>query len=97
VAWVFAVVLDVEIFEVHEIIEKCKNHDPPAGGGAPRRSAGASRLVFERRQLPPSRADKPLTGFWGAVRIIIAQKPAAGNRGTLTKGGVTSSTNLRSR
>jgi len=42
VAWVFAIVLDVEIFQVHEINEKCKNHDPPAGGGAPRRSAGAS-------------------------------------------------------
>jgi len=27
VAWVFAIVLDVEIFQVHEIIEKCKNHD----------------------------------------------------------------------
>src|SRR5665648_754626 len=27
VAWVFAIVLDVEIFLVHEIIEKCKNHD----------------------------------------------------------------------
>jgi len=27
VAWVFALVLDVEIFQVHEIIEKCKNHD----------------------------------------------------------------------
>ena len=26
-AWVFAIVLDVEIFQVHEIIEKCKNHD----------------------------------------------------------------------
>jgi hypothetical protein len=24
---VFAIVLDVEIFQVHEIIEKCKNHD----------------------------------------------------------------------
>jgi len=43
VAWVFAIVLDVEIFQVHEIIGKCKNHYPPAGGGAPRRSAGASR------------------------------------------------------
>jgi hypothetical protein len=46
VARVFAIVLDVEIFQVHEIIEKCKNHDPPAGGGEPRRLAGASRLVF---------------------------------------------------
>jgi len=46
VAWIFTLVLDVEIFQVHEIIEKCKNHDPPAGGGAPRRLAGASRLVF---------------------------------------------------
>ena len=46
VAWVFAIVLNVEIFQVHEIIEKSKNHDPPTGGGAPRRSAGASRLVF---------------------------------------------------
>jgi hypothetical protein len=27
VAWVFALVLDVEISQVHEIIEKCKNHD----------------------------------------------------------------------
>jgi len=27
VAWGFAIVLDVEIFQVHEIIEKCKNHD----------------------------------------------------------------------
>ena len=27
VAWVFAIVLYVEIFQVHEIIEKCKNHD----------------------------------------------------------------------
>jgi hypothetical protein len=27
VAWVFAIVLDGEIFQVHEIIEKCKNHD----------------------------------------------------------------------
>jgi hypothetical protein len=27
VAWVFAIVLDVEISQVHEIIEKCKNHD----------------------------------------------------------------------
>jgi hypothetical protein len=27
VAWVFAIVLDVETFQVHEIIEKCKNHD----------------------------------------------------------------------
>jgi len=27
VAWVFAIVLDVEIFQVHEIIKKCKNHD----------------------------------------------------------------------
>jgi hypothetical protein len=27
VAWVFAIVLDVEIFQVHEIIVKCKNHD----------------------------------------------------------------------
>jgi len=27
VAWVFAIVLDVEIFQVHEIIEKFKNHD----------------------------------------------------------------------
>jgi hypothetical protein len=27
VAWVFAIVLDLEIFQVHEIIEKCKNHD----------------------------------------------------------------------
>jgi len=27
VAWVFARLLDVEIFQVHEIIEKCKNHD----------------------------------------------------------------------
>ena len=26
-AWVFATVLDVEIFQVHEINEKCKNHD----------------------------------------------------------------------
>jgi hypothetical protein len=79
VAWVFAIVLDVEISQVHEIIEKCKNHDPPAGGGAPRRSAGASRLVFERRHLPPSRADNPPIGFWGAGRIISAQKPAEGN------------------
>ena len=47
--------------------------------GAPRRSAGASRLVFERRHLPPSRADKPPHGFWGAGRIISAQKPAEGN------------------
>jgi len=27
VACVFAVILDVETFQVHEIIEKCKNHD----------------------------------------------------------------------
>jgi hypothetical protein len=27
VAWVFAIVLDVAIFQVHEIIKKCKNHD----------------------------------------------------------------------
>jgi len=27
VAWVFATVLDVEISQVHVIIEKCKNHD----------------------------------------------------------------------
>jgi len=27
VAWVFAIMLDVEISQVHEIIEKCKNHD----------------------------------------------------------------------
>jgi hypothetical protein len=27
VAWVFAIVLDVEISQVHEIIEMCKNHD----------------------------------------------------------------------
>jgi hypothetical protein len=27
VAWVFATVVDVEISQVHEIIEKCKNHD----------------------------------------------------------------------
>jgi hypothetical protein len=27
VACVFAIVLDVEIFQVHEISEKCKNHD----------------------------------------------------------------------
>ncbi|MCK7535713.1 MAG: hypothetical protein MZV63_34350 [Marinilabiliales bacterium] len=31
VAWVFAIVLDVEIFQVHEIIEKCKNHDTTGG------------------------------------------------------------------
>jgi hypothetical protein len=48
-AWVFATVLDVEISQVHEIIEKFRNHDPPAGGGVPRRSDGASRLVFGRR------------------------------------------------
>jgi hypothetical protein len=80
VAWVFATVLDVEISQVHEIIERCKNHDPPAGGGATRRSAGGSRLVFGGRHLPPSRADNPPTGFWGAGRIISAQKPAEGNR-----------------
>jgi len=79
VAWVFAIALDEEIFQVHEIIEKCKNHDLPAGGGAPRRSAGASRLVFDRRHLPPNRADKPPTGFWGTGGIISAQKPAEGN------------------
>jgi hypothetical protein len=39
VAWVFAIVLDVEIFQVHEIIEKCKNHDPPAGGGVPAKTS----------------------------------------------------------
>jgi len=27
VAWVFAIVFDVEISQVHEIIEKSKNHD----------------------------------------------------------------------
>jgi len=27
VAWVFAIELDVAIFQVHEINEKCKNHD----------------------------------------------------------------------
>jgi hypothetical protein len=27
VACVFAIVLDGEIFQVHEIIKKCKNHD----------------------------------------------------------------------
>jgi len=37
--------------------------------GAPRRSAGASRLVFERRHLPLERADKPPSGFWGAGEL----------------------------
>jgi hypothetical protein len=46
VAWVFAIVLDEDIFQVHEIIEKCKNHDPPTGGGVPRRSAGASPVSW---------------------------------------------------
>jgi hypothetical protein len=61
VAWVFAIVLDVEIFQVHEIIEKRKNHDTkwerpgvqpgPAGwfcGGGASRQAGLinHRLVF---------------------------------------------------
>jgi hypothetical protein len=39
VAWVFAIVLDVEIFQVHEIIEKCKNHD-----------TSGSALAFSRGQ-----------------------------------------------
>jgi len=79
VAWVFALVLDVEIFQVHEIIEKCKNHDPPAGGGVPRRSAGAGRLVFARRLQPLSRADKAPTGFCLPVWRTGVQKPAEGN------------------
>jgi hypothetical protein len=62
VAWVFAIVLDVEISQVHEINEKCKNHDTrwerpgvqpgPAGwflGGDFSRQAGLiyHRLVFK--------------------------------------------------
>jgi len=61
VAWVFAIVLDVETFQVHEIIEKRKNHDTrwefsgvqpgPAGWFLPNgfsRQAGLinHRLVF---------------------------------------------------
>jgi len=61
VAWVFAIILDVETFQVHEIIEKCKNHDTrwespgvqpgPAGWflrGGTYRQAGLinRRLVF---------------------------------------------------
>jgi len=51
VAWVFATVLDVEISQVHEIIEKCKNHDTqwerPGVQPGPARSAGlASRFDF---------------------------------------------------
>jgi hypothetical protein len=38
VAWVFATVLDVEISQVHEIIEKCKNHD--TSGSVPAFSRG---------------------------------------------------------
>jgi len=48
VAWVFATVLDVVIFQVHEIIEKCKNHDTrcecPGVQPGPARSAGLASI-----------------------------------------------------
>jgi hypothetical protein len=47
-------------------------------GGVPRRS-GSSRLVFDRRLQPQSRADKAPTGFGVPVWRIGAQKPVEAN------------------
>jgi len=51
VVWVFALVLDVEIFQVHEIIEKCKNHDtkwerPGVQPGTARSAGLANKFDF---------------------------------------------------
>jgi hypothetical protein len=57
VVWVFALVLDEEIFQVHEIIKECKSHDPPSG---------RSYTAFSRGQ-PQAIA---YTDLLGAVVII---------------------------
>ena len=49
------------------------------GGSAPAFSRGQPAGFWGRRRYPLERADNPPIGFWGAGRIISAQKPAADN------------------